>query len=255
MTFNQNLKLEIGNSRSGLHHAYLLEGIAESILKELHEFLEEGLSFHIKGNPDFWHGAFDTFGIDDGRALKEMQSRRPVGERKIFIVQANFFTREAQNALLKVFEEPTPNTHFFIITQNTASLLPTLRSRLAVISNISRSDLYKYKGQTFIFAEGFLTATGAARIEMLKKMIEAKDKNTAISFLNSLEEALYNNDGRATSVKTLYGNDGFYGRRTSVKGVFVFEEIWKARSYLNDRAPSVKMILEHIALTVPSKII
>ena len=153
MTFNQNLKLEIGNSRSGLHHAYLLEGIAESILKELHEFLEEGLSFHIKGNPDFWHGAFDTFGIDDGRALKEMQSRRPVGERKIFIVQANFFTREAQNALLKVFEEPTPNTHFLSshrtqhrFSQPFVRVLPSYQYQGLTFINIKVRPLYLRRG-------------------------------------------------------------------------------------------------------------
>lgn len=215
-----------------LHHAYLLDGAAESIAGELREFLETNLQFPVKGNPDLWHGVFDTFGIDDGRALKEMQSRRPVGERKIFIVQANFFTREAQNSLLKVFEEPTPDTHFFIITQNTASILPTLRSRLFIIS--PRQGLGT-SGDGGKFAAEFLIAQPSKRLALLKDIIETKDKNAAISFLNSLEKTLYDNDGG----------------RTSVKNVFVFEEIRKARSYLNDRAPSVKMLMEHIALIVP----
>lgn len=231
-----------------LHHAYLLDGAAESIARELREFLETDLQFPVKGNPDLWHGVFDTFGIDDGRALKEMQSRRPVGERKIFIVQANFFTREAQNSLLKVFEEPTPDTHFFIITQNTASLIPTLRSRLFIISPSSPRQGLGEEGrvESVPLVAEFLSVSPSRRFVLLKDIIETKDKNAAISFLNSLEEALYNNnnDGGATSVK---GDDGDDGGATSVKNVFVFEEIRKARAYLNDRAPSVKMILEHIA--------
>lgn len=231
MAFNQNVKLKIWNARDGLHHAYLLEGDAKSILAELHEFLEIDLRFPIKGNPDFWHGVFGTFSIDDGRALKEMQSRRPIGERKIFIVQADFFTREAQNSLLKVLEDPTPDTHFFIITQNTIALLPTLRSRLFIISPGQSPGA----GVASPLAKEFLAASSSKRFILLKDIIEAKDKNAAISFLNFLEEALYNNDGR----------------RTSVKNMFVFEEIGRARAYLNDRAPSVKMLLEHIALIVP----
>ena len=49
------------------------------------------------------------------RALKDAQTRGAFGgSRKIFIIGANSFTREAQNALLKTFEEPTAGTHFFL---------------------------------------------------------------------------------------------------------------------------------------------
>jgi len=232
MSAIKNWKFNIGNSQSALHHAYLIEGVAEEVLEELTGFFEKELSFSTKGNPDFWHGDFDTFGIDDGRSIKQMQSRKPLGERQIFVVSTNFFTREAQNALLKMFEEPTANTHFFIVTPNVESLLPTLRSRLF--------HLYtprKALGEGGVFVDNFLKMGKAKRLEMLKDIIETKDKQRAIQFLGDLESALYFQSGGSVSKLEEY--------------VTVFEEIKKARSYLNDRAPSVKMLLEHIALIVP----
>ena len=54
--------------------------------------------------------------------------------KKIFIIETGFFTREAQNSLLKVFEEePTEGTHFFVFTPSAETLLPTLRSRMVIL--------------------------------------------------------------------------------------------------------------------------
>jgi len=215
-----------------LHHACLIEGDKENMFVELCDFLENEMNFPVKGNPDFWHREFDTFGIDDGRGIKELQTRRAVvQERKIFIISANFFTTEAQNSLLKVFEEPTEGTHFFIITQNADTLLPTLRSRMLFI-NTTR------EGPSFaggVDVKEFLKSNKANRLELLKSIIEEKDKNMAISFLNNLEEVLYKK---------------FQGQ--SLKSVLIsLEEIIRCKKYLNGRASSVKMLLEHLALVIP----
>jgi len=231
---------QFSNIKKGeLHHAYLIKGAMDDVLKELHNFLERELKFPVKSNPDFWCGEFDTFGIDDGREIKEMQSRRPiVGELKIFIISANFFTTEAQNSLLKVFEEPTNGTHFFIITQNIDTLLPTLRSRLSTVnsSELFTETIQVQNMDTLVDIGEFLKSNKAKRATLLKDIIEDKNKNSAISFLNDLEIAIYQ-----------------LGNPMSELGenMFVFEEIIKCKKYLNGRSPSVKMILEHVAFTVP----
>jgi DNA polymerase-3 subunit delta' len=43
------------------------------------------------------------------------------------------FTKEAQNSLLKVLEEPPRNIEFIIISSSKSNLLPTIRSRLPII--------------------------------------------------------------------------------------------------------------------------
>ncbi len=222
-----------------LHHAYVVEGERGEVRKELEEFLVGELKVVVRGNPDFWAGEFDVMGIDEARMIAEMQTRRAAveGAKKIFIIAANGLTREAQNSLLKVFEEPTPDTHFFLIMPSAEILLPTLRSRLSVISPELGSSASKWDGE----AEKFLKAVPAARLEIAKDMAtdvsdEDLTKADAISFLNSVESLLHEKIGK----KTLNNEQAK-----------AFQELIKMRDYLNDRAPSVKMILEHLSLVLP----
>jgi DNA polymerase III delta' subunit len=53
----------------------------------------------------------------------------PSGVRIVLIDDAEQMTVEAQNALLKLIEEPPPQTIFLLVTERLESLLPTVRSR------------------------------------------------------------------------------------------------------------------------------
>lgn len=52
---------------------------------------------------------------------------------KYLILSAKMFTTEAQNALLKLLEEPPRNIEIIIITESKSVLLPTVRSRLKIV--------------------------------------------------------------------------------------------------------------------------
>ncbi len=54
---------------------------------------------------------------------------RPHGVRVVLIDDAECLTVEAQNALLKLIEEPPPGTVFILVTERLPGLLPTVRSR------------------------------------------------------------------------------------------------------------------------------
>ncbi|MFH1402387.1 MAG: hypothetical protein ABIG87_02045 [Patescibacteria group bacterium] len=251
-------------NKKNLHHAYLLVGEKEKVLKELLLFLETEVDFKTKANPDFYLEDFDSFGIDDGRKIKDFQSKKAIrGEKKIIVIRTNFITVEAQNSFLKIFEEPTENTHFFLILSSAETLLPTLKSRLMIIKNIvdepigidldvqrpSESPLGHWMPKLSV--EVFLTTDIAKRFELIKVFLPKKkgekaDRAGAILFLNDLERLLYKNykegGGGATASPS---------PRNPQKVVFIFEEIIKCRSYLNDRSPSVKMILEHLSQIIP----
>lgn len=51
--------------------------------------------------------------------------------KKIFILTAASFMKEAANSLLKVLEEPPATVHIIILAENPGELLPTIRSRCA----------------------------------------------------------------------------------------------------------------------------
>jgi len=53
--------------------------------------------------------------------------------KKIFIITAASFMKEAANSLLKVLEEPPATVHIFILAENPGELLPTIRSRCAMV--------------------------------------------------------------------------------------------------------------------------
>ncbi len=76
-----------------------------------------------------------AIGIDDIRLMKSFLRKRPaVSEfRSVIIDQAEKMTVEAQNATLKIIEEPPPYALIIFIARNTESLLPTLVSRLKKI--------------------------------------------------------------------------------------------------------------------------
>ena len=116
------------------HHAYFIHAFKDGAHK-LKEFLKEKFNISHSQNPDFYHEKFDVIGIDDSRRLKELHSSKSFkdGTKRIFIIESTGITREAQNALLKIFEEPNEDTHFFLIMPSVEMLLPTLRSRLSII--------------------------------------------------------------------------------------------------------------------------
>ena len=75
----------------------------------------------------------DDFLIEDARAaIREAY----IAEAKIktIILAGKTFNEASQNALLKVLEEPPRNIEFIIIAESKSSLLPTVRSRLPLIS-------------------------------------------------------------------------------------------------------------------------
>jgi DNA polymerase-3 subunit delta' len=53
--------------------------------------------------------------------------------KKIFILTAASFMKEAANSLLKILEEPPATVHIIILAENPGELLPTIRSRCATV--------------------------------------------------------------------------------------------------------------------------
>ena len=240
-----DLKSILPNSMGKLHHAYCLEGRREDVLNELREFLENVLKFKTKGNPDFYFGDFDTLGIDDGRLINEMQSRKAVSmTRRIFIIAAHFITRETQNSLLKMFEEPAGDAVFFLIIPSASILLPTLRSRMMIV-NLNRGaendETEKSEKTANLFnAKKFIKSGVGERLAMVKKISdkiadEEASRSIVADFLNSVEREILNESGTEELKR---------------KNLFIFQEIDKCRNYAGDRSPSIKMLLEHIALMI-----
>ncbi len=237
------------NPSAFFHHANLLIGNAET-RDQLISTLEKKYKITAQGNPDFFIRNYETFTIDDAREIKVLHSTRPVGGgggkndagKKIFVLTMNGATVEAQNAMLKLLEEPAEYVHFFLIVPSAHLLLPTVKSRMSEMDGLSNNakltkNSSKLSSPEFIeLAEVFIKATQTKRLDMVKKLVdeiskEKKTKQDVIDFMNAVQEVVYKEKG----VKN---------------GKSALEAIEVARNYLNDRAPSVKMLLEYVALNV-----
>lgn len=90
-----------------------------------------------------------SLGIEDIRTLQKQLYLKPLKgqEKAIVLEEAHTLTVEAQNALLKVLEEPPPHVLFFLSAYTADSLLPTILSRCNLIQLIDQpvilSDLQK----------------------------------------------------------------------------------------------------------------
>lgn len=213
------------------HHAYLIIGEHEPIKTNLFHFLKKAQKAEPTSNPDFVFFDHQSLGVDESRAISAAQIKKPVnGEYNFFFISFQTATFEAQNSLLKVFEDPSPHNIFFIITKNEPGILPTLKSRLYKVQYTGIETL------TDTVSKKFLNSSKAERVALVKEIIERKDKKEVLDFLSNIETTLHTFWQKNKYPKELSG---------------ALKEIAKARDFVQDRASSLKLLLEHISLVIP----
>ena len=147
------LSLAVQNGK--LAHAYIFEGKAGSGRRTLVKQLLEALGCESENAPCGKCGNclkissgvcvdIYTVKVPDGKSeitvdlIRDMISGMMISPNdldfKAYIIEsADKMNQNAQNALLKVLEEPPADIYFFLITENAAKLLPTVRSRAMLI--------------------------------------------------------------------------------------------------------------------------
>ena len=146
----------------------------------------------------------DSIGIDAVREIRNFLWQKPnVSQRRTLIIDdAELLTNEAQNALLKITEEPPASALLILVTSDVESILPTIVSRLPKIyfGTVEEKEIKKWLldsafaakalgkpglgwrlkhdedfRESLTAAEKFLKAPVASRKEMIKKIIEPDD--------------------------------------------------------------------------------
>jgi len=241
--------------KDNLHHAYLIEGLKEEIESEIFDFFRE-LKIEISNNPDFCHIEVDSFKIEDARNLKSMSLEKGAlmnsstqEGKKIFLISANSFLLEAQNTLLKIFEEPIPNTHFFIVIPDANTLLKTLVSRFYLIS--TKQNL----SEEIKIAEKFITMSLKNRIDFIKELLtedeeENEEENIIIKTSNARSKALK----FLNALEIVMSKAGF--DKNMSRGILdtetCFAHIFKVREFINQPGSSIKNLMESVALIMPN---
>jgi len=230
------------------HHAFVIEAEAEEGIEVAQAWAERELGMKVHpstslgagGNPDVVVMKYGLLSVDDARRVSLLAAGKAfAGEHKVVITAASRAYHEAQNALLKLFEEPPAGTYLFLIMPTLGGLLPTLRSRVQVLKG-TVPQLRSGRQEIANAAEQFLAATKEKRSALIKKLTSGKDeeerrenREEALAIVNGIEAVAY-----------------LSGRGTS-RHREMLEEIQVLRGHLYDRSAPVRMILEHLSLVIP----
>lgn len=220
------------------HHGYLLVGDPEETRKMVLVLAEQLLGVNPQGHPDWYEFLGEQIAIAEARKIREDAARGPVsGAYRLFFLGAYSITTEAQQALLKTFEEPVQGVHFFLVLPSTRGFLSTLRSRLVVEVGVRKVSPFKQ------LAEDFLKAYPKKRLDLvadlLAKASEADEKKAAREdiglFLDSIEEQILLLREKVSPTERIK----------------IMEEVLFVRDYLRDPASAPRLLVEHLALVLP----
>lgn len=165
---------------------------------------------------------YEVLGIDPVRELVETAHQRPAGQAlQHIIVRADRVTLEAQNALLKVLEDTPETTLISLVFPRDTHLLDTIRSRVQLRHA-------KVGDESVSFGE-FLALPVAERFALIERRVKAKDEEWMRDMKRGLLAHLTARP--ETDLQTLE----FIAR------------------WLLTRGASNKLLLEELALTLPTR--
>ncbi|HYK08388.1 MAG TPA: hypothetical protein VEW42_02725 [Candidatus Eisenbacteria bacterium] len=182
-------------------------------------FTSEDASFGIALVRDVQNAAF----------LKPSQSK----EKALILENAQTITPEAQNALLKLLEEPPNNTYIFLSCTTDAYFLPTILSRCKTIAleskvnTLSEDSIVRYTG----ILDSLMSGSVSEKLVLAEKLAAKKEslpREITDLLLLLREKMLEDTANRAYPV--------------------LIENLQKARSLLETTNVSPRIILEHIFL-------
>lgn len=209
------------------HHAYLVVGDLEEGIARAEVFAEKGAEVVTL--------RYGQFTVDDARALADTVQR--ASSERVIVVAVRRFFHEAQNALLKVFEEPPSGTTLVLVLEGAGALLPTLRSRLVPLPGTRGSRALPAS------AEAFIAGTAAAREKLVAKLLERAKSDKPEEKQAARADALVLVEGIAHAA---HAKSEAPGMRDLLSDLSRFAPI------LHERAAPLKPILEHLLIVAPS---
>lgn len=174
------------------------------------------------GENDVQDTTYEKLGVAEAQSLVTSAHIRPDStSRQTIVVRAQFITLEAQNALLKVFEEPPASTVFLLIVPADFIVLPTLLSRC------ERLHHEQIVAENTDF-QTFLAGSFAERLALIDQAQKKKDT----AWQRSIKQGLI-----------------AYSQTHTQQ----LKELEYTARLLLTRGASNKFLLEHVALALPPR--
>jgi DNA polymerase III delta prime subunit len=147
------------------HHAVLL--LSNSYAESGYTPTSDTETFEIEIS------TFETLAISDVRQIIQSAFVKPfAAEVKIVVIEAKGIAREAQHALLKIFEEPPLSTKFILVLPGIEGLLPTVLSRVSMPFGTAVASR-----TTNPFFTIFESSSIASRLDVISRITKDKDSD------------------------------------------------------------------------------
>ncbi|KKR06227.1 MAG: hypothetical protein UT34_C0001G0267 [candidate division WS6 bacterium GW2011_GWF2_39_15] len=157
----------------------LLEQISKLFEREVSDFIE------LLKVPDIHYltTTQNSLGIDEVKKFVQAMVYQPFEEKyQVGIIdKADILTPEAQNALLKTFEDSNEKTMFFLLVSREGNLLDTILSRGSKYYGQSVGNAFESEDVT-----KFLEMDTVKRLSFVEKMGKDKERDYIVNFLNAL---------------------------------------------------------------------
>lgn len=155
------------------HHAHVLEHtVHDAPLRER----VDASSFLPVDVHDF---VFEEGGVDEVRMLQERVYLRPRGEKALYLAAFGVLTHQAQNALLKLLEDPPQHAVLVLGVASPRTLLETIRSRVHILHDdvpISEHE---------VSPQHVLDAPLPQRLTLIEPIIERRDVDAACALIDA----------------------------------------------------------------------
>lgn len=206
------------------HHAVLITSSSREILNTL---LTEELKARSPAHRFFNQTVID---IETARSIITW-ALTPYHEEKIALISFHTIGLEAQNALLKVLEEPRAGVRFILITSALSSLIETVLSRVCIIEDTEIANDSQNEAKIFLQTKPGVRMKLPYIVSILSATDEErrKDRELIRQFILSLSKEL----------------------SSAPKASLYVEEVLEIASYAADPSASSKAILEYLGLLLP----
>lgn len=188
------LKMDLSLNR--LYNSYLIQtDNYESVFKSLKNFvLKELVNSTSDTHPDFVVVEKEDknvkgIAVDQIRTLQKFLYKTSVisGKKVAVIIGAEQMNLNASNSCLKILEDTPANSHLFLLTKNSAGILPTIRSRCSKI-NIAASSREPIIDEKYLLT--LLKSTPLNERLAFIKEFAAKDRDLWADFSTTTENLL-----------------------------------------------------------------
>ena len=180
--------------------------------------------------------------MDDARRVKQLADMAPLrGNEKLLIVSAERFFHEAQNAFLKLFEEPAPGTTLILVLPSLGMLRETLRSRLIVLPGATESVVPEV-------ANVFVHMSDSEREKYIAKLLDRAKSDKDEEKQEARSEALQLTEGLMRVVYTARL------KKETEAGTLFLADLERFLPILHERSAPLKLIFEHLLLTLPKSL-